>query len=88
MISWVKSRDPRFDTPVTLAPDQTVADAASLMHKRAHDAIVIVESAAINRPVGIVTEDDLAGVDRFTQLGAVMGISRHVQTLCNLTFNI
>ena len=79
VISWVKSRHPRFDTPVTLLPSQTVADATSLIHKRSHGAIVIIESGASSKPVGIVTEDDLAGVDRFTQLHSVM--SRELVTL-------
>ena len=69
MIHWVKNRHTVFDTPITLAPTQTVADAASLLHKRAHGAIVVVEK---NKPVGIITEDDLNNVDRFTQLQQVM----------------
>ncbi len=43
VISWMKSRHILFDTPITLEPHQTVADAASLIHKRAHGAIVVVE---------------------------------------------
>ena len=69
VISWVKNRHAIFDTPITLAPTQTVADAASLLHKRAHGAIVVVDN---NKPVGIITEEDLNNVDRFTQLQQVM----------------
>jgi IMP dehydrogenase len=69
VISWVKSRHPFFDTAITLAPTETVADAISLINKRAHGAIVVVEN---NKPVGIITEDDCASVDRFTQLSQVM----------------
>ena len=69
VIQYVKSRHTFFDTPITLSPTQTVADAASLLHKRAHGAAVIVEN---NKPVGIVTEEDLNNVDRFTQLQQVM----------------
>ena len=69
VIHWVKSRHTIFDTPITLTPTQTVADAASLLHKRAHGAIVVVEN---NKPVGIITEDDLNNVDRFTQVQQVM----------------
>lgn len=69
VISWVKSRHIFFDTPITLSPDQTVADAVSLLNKRAHGAIVILDK---NQPVGIVTEEDCEGVDRFTQLKNVM----------------
>ncbi len=69
VIKWVKSRHTFFDTPLTLSPQQTVADAVSLLSKRAHGAVVIVEN---NKPLGIVTEEDCAGVDRFTQLHTVM----------------
>ena len=69
VIKWVKTRHTFFDTPITLNPHQTVADAVSLLHKRAHGAIVIVDNG---KPVGIVTEEDCKSVDRFTQLHQVM----------------
>ncbi|WP_225849585.1 GuaB1 family IMP dehydrogenase-related protein [Streptomyces sp. HPF1205] len=69
VIGWVKRRHLVLDTPITLAPHQTVADALSLLPKRAHGAGVVVED---ERPVGVVTESDLTGVDRFTQLSEVM----------------
>jgi IMP dehydrogenase len=47
----------------------TVSEALALLPKRAHGAVLVVEDG---RPVGVVTEADCAGVDRFTQLGAVM----------------
>ncbi|MBM9509723.1 GuaB1 family IMP dehydrogenase-related protein [Actinacidiphila acididurans] len=69
VIGWVKQRHLVLDTPITLAPHQTVADALALLPKRAHGAGVVVEDG---RPVGVVTESDLTGVDRFTQLSEVM----------------
>ena len=69
VIKWVKSRHTFFDTPITLSPYQTVADAVSLLHKRAHGAIVVVDGG---KPLGIVTEEDCKSVDRFTQLHLVM----------------
>mgnify|MGYP003344048525 FL=1 len=69
VVSWMKSRHILFDTPITLEPHQTVADAASLIHKRAHGAIVVVEK---NKPVGIVMEEDWEAVDRFTQVHRIM----------------
>ncbi|MCZ7413258.1 MULTISPECIES: GuaB1 family IMP dehydrogenase-related protein [unclassified Streptomyces] len=69
VIFWVKQRHLVLDTPIVLAPNATVADALSLLPKRAHGAGVVVDDG---RPVGVVTESDLAGVDRFTQLGQVM----------------
>ncbi|MEU3739646.1 MULTISPECIES: GuaB1 family IMP dehydrogenase-related protein [unclassified Streptomyces] len=70
VISWVKTRHHVLDTPIVLAPGQTVADALALLSKRAHNAGVVVD--ADQKPVGVVTDTDLNGVDRFTQLSEVM----------------
>ncbi|CCH85747.1 IMP dehydrogenase [Modestobacter italicus] len=69
VVSWVKARHPVYDTPITLGPTSTVAEALSLMGKRAHGVVVVVEQG---RPVGIVTDGSCADVDRFTQLSQVM----------------
>ena len=76
VIAWVKDRHTFFDTPVTLAPTQTVADAIDLINKRAHGALIVVEN---KKPIGIVTEADCERVDRFTQLQAIM--SKELVTL-------
>ncbi len=69
VVQWVKQRHLVFDTPIELAPTQTVAEALSLIPKRSHRAAVVVEDG---RPVGVVSEADCAEVDRFAQVGAVM----------------
>ncbi|MEN9351939.1 MAG: hypothetical protein RL455_880, partial [Actinomycetota bacterium] len=69
VISWVKSRHIIFDTPVTLNPNETVADAIDLITKRSHGALIVVENDV---PVGIITEADCENVDRFTQLNKIM----------------
>jgi IMP dehydrogenase len=69
VVAGVKSRHLVFDTPITLDPHQTVADAMGLLPKRAHRAAIVVEHG---RPVGVVTEEDCLGVDRFAQVHQVM----------------
>jgi IMP dehydrogenase len=64
-VHFVKSRDLVVDTPVTLLPDDSVSDATALIHKRAHGAAVVVFEG---RPVGLVTEANCAGVDRFARV--------------------
>lgn len=64
-VAFVKSRGLVADTPVTLAPEDSVSDAVALIHKRAHGAAVVVDG---NRPVGLVTESATAGVDRFARV--------------------
>jgi IMP dehydrogenase len=69
VIAWVKARDLVVETALTLAPTDTAGDALSLLPKRAHGAVIVVSDG---RPVGVVTEADCLGVDRFTQLRQVM----------------
>jgi IMP dehydrogenase len=69
VVSWVKGRHPVFETPITLTPHETVSDALGLLPKRAHLAAIVVDDG---KPVGIITEADCLGVDRFTQVGQVM----------------
>src|SRR4051794_8329953 len=69
VVRFVKSRHLVFDTPIELTRHQTVAEALSLIPKRAHRAAVVVEDG---RPVGVVSEADCADVDRFAQVQHVM----------------
>ncbi|MFC4061084.1 GuaB1 family IMP dehydrogenase-related protein [Planomonospora corallina] len=70
VVGWVKKRDLVHDTPIALAPHDTVGKALTLLPKRAHGAVIIVDGD--RRPVGVVTEADCHGADMFTQLEQVM----------------
>ncbi|HEX8093910.1 GuaB1 family IMP dehydrogenase-related protein [Jatrophihabitans sp.] len=69
VVAWVKQRHLVHETALTLGPTDTVSDALALLPKRAHGALVVVHQG---RPVGVVTERDCAGADRFAQLSRVM----------------
>ncbi|HWS94449.1 MAG TPA: GuaB1 family IMP dehydrogenase-related protein [Mycobacterium sp.] len=68
-VEFVKSRDLVLDTPVVLAPDDSVSDAIALIHKRAHGVAVVLFEG---RPIGLVTESSCLGVDRFTRVRDVV----------------
>jgi IMP dehydrogenase len=70
MIKYVKSRHLFFETALTLSPDNTVADALNIIHKRSHGTVVVINSR--QQPVGIFKEADASGYDRFTPLSQVM----------------
>jgi len=70
VVDFVKSRHPVYETPITLSRTSTVGEALSLIHKRAHGVVIVTD--AESRPIGIFTEADAAGYDRFTQLHNVM----------------
>ncbi|MDP9460903.1 MAG: IMP dehydrogenase, partial [Actinomycetota bacterium] len=65
VVSWLKTRHPVYDTPITLGPTSTVGEALSLLTKRAHGIVVVVENGM---PMGVVTDGACRDVDRFTQL--------------------
>jgi IMP dehydrogenase len=69
-IAYVKSRHPVYETPITLKPTETLQVALNLIHKRSHGVVIVVNDA--NEPVGVFTEHDAEGHDRFTQLHRVM----------------
>lgn len=69
-VAKVKQSHTVYDTPVTLAPTDTVATALSLINKRSHRAVIIVDKD--NHPVGVVPESHLQYVDHFAQLHTVM----------------
>ena len=66
VVQYVKTRHTVYDTPITLSPHHTVGDALGLIHKRSHGAVMVIDDD--QHPVGIFTEHDAVGFDRFTQL--------------------
>ena len=70
VIGWVKERHLVFETALHVDTDATVGEVLSLMSKRAHGAVVVTDRA--QRPIGIVTENDCAGLDRFAPVADAM----------------
>jgi IMP dehydrogenase len=70
VVQWVKKRHLVVETALTLAPHSTVSDALALLPKRAHGAVIVLSDDG--KPVGIVTESDCTGSERFAQLHQVM----------------
>lgn len=68
-VAGVKASHPVYDTPITLEPTDTVAEALNLLPKRAHGAAIVLDAGV---PVGVVTAADCEGIDRFAQLHQVM----------------
>ncbi|QCB96992.1 GuaB1 family IMP dehydrogenase-related protein [Arthrobacter sp. PAMC25564] len=68
--AWIKTRHRILETPVSLAPSNTVIDALHLMGKRPHGAVVVVDgSGAVT---GVVRAADFEGQDRFASLASVI----------------
>lgn len=69
VVGSVKQRHPVVESAVVVAPTDTVHTALTLIGKRSHGAAVVVSDGV---PVGVLSEADCQGVDRFTQVAAVM----------------
>ncbi len=69
-IARVKRAPARFETPVTVTPNTPVGHAMSLMPKRAHGVVVVVDDRRI--PLGLAGGPEFQGVDRFAQVQEVM----------------
>jgi IMP dehydrogenase len=70
MAAAVKRADAVVDTAITLGPSDTINAAIDLINKRSHGAVIVVDDT--DRPIGIFTEADGAGIDRFTPMSDVM----------------
>ena len=69
-VSFVQNAHTVFESPLIVAPTDTVSDALALIHKRAHGAVVVVND--VGQPIGIFTESDASGLDRFTPVASAM----------------
>ncbi len=68
-IDRVKDAHTVFDTPVRVDPTTTIGEAMSLLTKRSHGVVIVVEDGA---PIGIVSPAEAEGIDRFAQVHEVM----------------
>lgn len=74
-IAKVKQAHVVFDTPIMVRPDTTIGEAMSLLPKRAHGMVVVVEGdrkLGKVTPIGVVTPADAIDEDRFAQVHEVM----------------
>lgn len=82
-VEYIQTRDHVFETPISLRLDNTVQKALSLIHKRAHGAVVVTDDKDV--PVGVFTESDAKGYDLFTPLSEVMStdvvVFKHTEKL-------
>ena len=68
-VRQVKDAHPVYETPISVTPDTTVGEALALIPKRTHGAVLVVTDG---KPLGVMTERDGTGVDRFAQVHELM----------------
>lgn len=69
-IARVKKAPTQFETPITVTPTTTVGEARTLMEKRSHGTVVVIDPDGC--PLGTADATQMGGVDRFSQVHEVM----------------
>jgi IMP dehydrogenase len=81
IVHHIKQADIRFDTPLIVTPDAPLRDVQSIIRKRAHDMVIVVDEK--QRPQGIITHADLRDQDQYTPAYKLMShrmVTIHVET--------
>lgn len=81
VVGRVKAAHPIVETAITVHPEDPIATVISLIPRRTHGAAVVVDEG---RPVGIVSQSDCEGVDRYAQAHTVMTPEPEVVELSEL----
>lgn len=66
IVRHIQAAHPVFDTPLTLSPSEYVRDALSIIDKRAHNCVILVDKT--HRPIAVFTHKDLELYEQFTLL--------------------
>ncbi len=70
IVKHIHEADTRYDTALAVSPRAPLRDVASIIRKRSHDLVVIVDDD--NKPIGIVTHSDLRDRDQYVPASRLM----------------
>jgi len=69
IITHIKNADIHYDTPITVKAHHTIRDALGIIHKRAHNSVVLIDD--IGKAISIFKPQDFEHLDQFTLLGNI-----------------
>ncbi|MCF7834722.1 GuaB1 family IMP dehydrogenase-related protein [Candidatus Gracilibacteria bacterium] len=69
IIKHIKNADTQYDTPITVKAQNTIRDALGIIHKRAHNCVILIDDE--NKAISIFKPQDLENLDQFTLLGNI-----------------
>lgn len=69
IISSIKAADVQYDTPITVKAHNTIRDALWIIHKRAHNSVILIDDEG--KAINIFKPQDLENLDQFTLLGNI-----------------
>jgi len=69
IIKHIKNANIQYDTPITVKAHNTIRDALWIIHKRAHNSVILVDDGW--KAISIFKPQDLENLDQFTLLGNI-----------------
>lgn len=69
IIAFIKSADIHYDTPITVTATNTIRDALGIIHKRAHNCVIMIDDQG--KAITIFKPQDLEWLDQFSLLGDI-----------------
>lgn len=69
IIICIKNADVQYDTPITVKAHNTIRDALWIIHKRAHNCVILIDDDG--KAISIFKPHDLENLDQFTLLGNI-----------------
>jgi IMP dehydrogenase len=69
IIKHIKNADIQYDTPITVKSHNTIRDALWIIHKRAHNSVILIDDDW--KAISIFKPQDLENLDQFTLLGNI-----------------
>lgn len=66
IVTFIKSADIHYDTPITVHATNTIRDALGIIHKRAHNSVIMVDDQG--KALSIFKPQDLERLDQFSLL--------------------
>ncbi len=69
IITHIKNANVQYDTPITVKAHNTIRDVLWIIHKRAHNSVVLIDD--ISKAISIFKPQDFENLDQFTLLGNI-----------------
>jgi len=69
IVTFIKSADTHYDTPITVQANNTIRDALGIIHKRAHNSVIMIDDEW--KAISIFKPQDLERLDQFSLLGNI-----------------
>ncbi|MEI6775234.1 MAG: hypothetical protein WCL18_11165 [bacterium] len=69
IITHIKNADIHYDTPITVKAHHTIRDALGIIHKRAHNSVILIDD--MGKAISIFKPQDFENLDQFTLLGNI-----------------